>query len=404
MALVDPRLLTKAAGPGRIRGIALDIWSQALDNPTRATSILSRGLREARALHSRERRFVADTLFDLIRHRAMLSARTGSEEPLAHWLGWLVHLGLPVQQAVVELPGFSMAEPPTDLDTVSGIALAASVPESIAARLHAVFGSQTLDFIEASNRRAPVTLRTNRRRITREALMTRLRAEGMQVEADPLLPDGVRVSGRPNLAGSKTLREGLFEVQDAGSQRVAELVPPRGTVVDFCAGAGGKTLAIGAAMPSDGRLIAIDIRRPALTELRKRAARAGIEVDICLVEDGPLPEELARIRADCVLVDAPCSGTGVLRRHPEYRWRLDQLSALTTLQAEILRRAAGLVRPGGHLIYATCSVLQDENEHVVEPFVNENPRFTLEQSLRLAPHTDDTDGFYAAVLAALPED
>jgi len=400
VAVVDPRLLAKAAKPGRIRGIALEIWQRALADPTRVTSTLSRGLREARALHSRERRFVADTLFDLIRHREMLTQRTGSDEPLAHWLGWLVHLGLPPEAAQGELAGFSLHDLPEPSSEAGAIALAGSLPVAVAEKLLDVFGPATLDFIAASNQRAPVTLRANRRRITRVALMERLSAEGMTVQADPLTEHGIRVTGRPNLAGSKAIKEGLFEVQDAGSQLVSALVDPAGTVVDFCAGAGGKTLAIGAVMPPSGRLIAFDIRRSALVELRKRAARAGIDVDICLIEDGPLPEELAKIRADYVLVDAPCSGLGVLRRHPEHRWRLDNLATLPSLQRRILDRAAPLVRSGGRLVYATCSVLLEENERVVDAFLHDHPSFSLEHTRRLAPHTDDTDGFYAAVLAA----
>ena len=336
---------------------------------------------------------MADILFDLIRHRAELTAMTGGEKPLAHWLAWLVTLGLPEAEAVFELPGLSIAALPTGLSDVQSLALHGSLPESVAESLVSVFGDRAHTFIDASNRRAPVTLRTNVVKITREALMTRLRAEGMTVEPDPSTENGIRVTGRPNLAGSKAMKEGLFELQDAGSQLVAAFVEPTGTVVDFCAGAGGKTLA----MQAD-QLIALDIRKTALMELRKRAARAGVEVDICLIEDGALPDELTRIQADRVLVDAPCSGLGVLRRHPENRWRLDRLAELPAKQREILERASSLVRVGGKLVYATCSVLREENEDVVDAFLADHPEFTLEQTLRLSPHGDDTDGFYAARL------
>jgi 16S rRNA (cytosine967-C5)-methyltransferase len=401
VAVVDPRLLAKAAKPGRIRGIGLDLWSLALAKPTQVTSVLSKGLREARALHSRERRFVADTLFDLIRHRAMLTHQTGGEDPLAHWLAWLVHLGLSPEDARLELPNLLLNEIPAFETEEEAIALLGSVPPQIAASLLAAFGDQTRAFIAASNQRAPVTLRANRRRTSRAALMERLRSEGMEVEVHPHTEDGIRVVGRPNLAGSKAIKEGLFEVQDAGSQRVAALVPATGTIVDFCAGAGGKTLAIGAALAGeDSQLIAMDVRRAALEELRRRSSRAGVEVDICLIEDGPLPQELTRIRADCVLVDAPCSGLGVLRRHPEHRWRLSSVETLPAEQGRILARASTLVRPGGTLVYATCSVLLEENEQVIDAFLSQHARFTQEHALRLAPHTDDTDGFYAAVLVA----
>ncbi len=389
----DPRLLAKAAKPARIRGIGLEIWQRALADPAHVTSILSRGLRGARALHSRERRFVADTLFDLIRHRSLLIHTTGSEEPLAHWLAWLVHLGLPAEDAVAELPSLTIAAAPTDLPEVAELALHGSIPESVAASLLQVFGDQTRAFIDASNRRAPVTLRANSRKISRDKLMDRLTSEGMQVEPHALTEHGIVVTGRPNLAGSKAMKEGLFELQDAGSQLVAAMVEPTRTVIDFCAGAGGKTLALQAK-----EIFAFDIRKSALEELRRRAARAGIEVEICLIEEGPLPEPLAATRADRILVDAPCSGLGVLRRHPENRWRLDRLAELPATQRAILERAAPLLREGGRMVYATCSVLREENEEVVEAFLADHPEFTLGETLRLSPHVDDTDGFYAAKL------
>lgn len=394
MALVDPRLLAKAAKPGRIRGIGLQIWEKALADPDHVTSVLSRALREAKALHSRERRFVADTLFDLIRHRSLLIATTGSEDPLTHWLAWLVHLGLPLADAQIELPDLQIAEPPSGLSPAAEIALLGSIPEDVAQRLLNVYGDQTRAFLESSNQRAPVTLRANTRKNSRDELMARLFGEGMAVEADPLAPHGIRVTGRPNLAGSAAMKEGLFELQDAASQKVAEFVEPSGTVVDFCAGAGGKTLA----MVDAKQLIAFDTRKSAVMELQKRADRAGIEVDICLIEDGPLPTELQGIQADRVLVDAPCSGLGVLRRHPENRWRLDRLAELPIKQRAILERAAPLVRVGGRLIYATCSVLREENEDVVEAFLADHPEFSAGDTLRLAPHTDDTDGFFAATM------
>jgi 16S rRNA (cytosine967-C5)-methyltransferase len=396
VAVVDPThsiLLAKAARPGRIRGIGLEIWNRALGDRAHVKSILSRGLREARALHSRERRFVADTLFDLIRHRSILIHRTGSEDPLAHWLAWLVHLGLPLADAVAELPELVLAPLPDDLSPSAQIALIGSLPESVAASLIGVFGDRTDDFIAASNRRAPVTLRANARKISRAELMIRLQSDGMSVEPHPLTAHGIVVTGRPNLAGSKALQEGLFEVQDAGSQLIVDLLEPTGTVIDFCAGAGGKTLAMDAEL-----LIAFDIRMSALKELRKRAARAGVVVDICLIEDGPLPAQLAAIRADRVLVDAPCSGLGVLRRHPENRWRLDDLATLPQTQRRILENAAPLVKKGGKLVYSTCSVLREENEDVIDGFLEEHSEFSMDKTLRLSPHEDDTDGFYGARL------
>jgi 16S rRNA (cytosine967-C5)-methyltransferase len=429
----DPRLLAAAARPGRIRDTALRLHQSAIDHPTSADGRIRRGLREARYLHSRERRLVADGIHGLLRHGEALAAALEDGSPLTRWLGWLVHQGLPPADALEawaetqsdstppfaaarDLPGtlapLLEAWPPEE-----AVALVGSLTPACGAALLRSLGTEVGAFLAASNTRALVTLRAQRTRMPRDDLARRLADEGFATTPTRYARDGLHVTTRGNITDTAAWREGLFEVQDGGSQLVATLVEPQGLVVDFCAGAGGKTLAMSAAM-TGGRIVAADIRAKALSELQRRAKRAGAHnVQTCVLpRTGPLPGPLARARADRVLVDAPCSGTGVLRRHPAYRLRItgEALSRHPADQRAILDRAAALVAPGGRLVYATCSVLREENEAVVEDFLSAHPQFAPMPArevlgadakevgdgnvLRVLPHIHGTDGFFAAVL------
>lgn len=360
-------MLDKAYQAGRIRDTAERLFAEALANPDRADGILRRGLRAARYLHSRERRLVADGLADMLRYRSLLGA-----DPWGDWLAWQ-------QQAPeVELPD----------DPVEAVALAGSVDPALAAELLRTWGDETGDLLAASNRRPPTAIRANRARIDRRSLAARLAGEGVQTRRSALAPDGLVVEGRANLVGTRVWAEGLFEIQDEGSQLVAAQVVPVGLVLDLCAGAGGKTLAMAAIAP-EARFIASDLRQAPLDELRRRARRAGVTIETTLDPSG--------VQADRVLVDAPCTGSGVLRRHPAYRLRIDgeALERNPRVQRQILERALTLVKPGGRLVYATCSVLRAENDDVAEAMQADHPELKRISEVRLAPHTEGTDGFYA---------
>lgn len=404
---MDPRLLAKAARPGRIRGIGLDLYREALAEPRRAGAILHGGLRRARALHSRERRLVADLLHDLIRYEALLDRALGTDVPDARWLGLLVRLGLPPADASAAWEGTPLPwHRLTDWTRDTTLAERASVHPAVAAEVDRAFGPEADDFVTASNERAPTVLRVNRRRMDRATLIAALADEGIATRAGPWTPDAVVVEGRANLHGLRLFRDGAFEVQDGGSQALAALVPDGGPGLDLCAGAGGKTLALLAR--GDARILAADVRPRALAELRKRAERAQTPVQTLVLRDGPLPARIGPMA--WVLVDAPCSGTGVLRRHPEHRWHLgpDRLAELVALQQRLLARAATRVRPGGTLVYGTCSVLPAENEDQVDAFLNAHPDFRVVPAsrrlpwagrfLRTAPHTHACDGLFGAVL------
>jgi len=366
---VDERLLAKARREGRVRGITLELWARVGENPDRAASTLSQGLRAARALHSRERRFVADALHDLVRYHRLLP------EGAAAWDAWLDHLegGDQLETAAAELSG------------PLGVAKLFGVPDSVGEHFATLPNWQKV--LAQSNGRAPVTVRANVARISRDALAKQLR----HLDPEPTeSPWGLRLAKRPDLRGLPAAREGLFEVQDEASQRFVALPEPAETVLDYCAGAGGKSLALAARWPS-AKILATDVRSFALENLRKRAKRARARVKTRV-----LPAELPV--AELVVVDAPCTGAGVLRRDPTLRYRMDRLPELTAVQAEILRSAADQVAPGGQLLYGTCSILSAENRNQVDAFLADRPEFQLEKELALYPTQDGPDGFYGALL------
>lgn len=347
-----------------------------------------------------------EALFGLVRTERGLSEILGTEAAFALWLGWLVLAGLEPDAAAAELPG-----PWSDLSQefealgqgcapARRLALRHSLPDDLARRLVRSLGPGPAEaFLKASDARAPVTVRANRLRCDREALAARLAEEGIDTVPSKIAPDGLQICGRHNLEAAQSFKDGWFEIQDEGSQALAALVEPEGAVIDFCAGAGGKSLALAATGAS---VLALDVRAGALDELDRRATRAGANIDVQRISaEGPLPDRVACRRVDQVLVDAPCSGSGVLRRHPEHRYLINRrsLSRQTSLQRSILERACPLVADGGRLIYGTCSVLREENDRVIESFLDAHPGWDLVvEPLRMAPHTHGTDGFFGAVL------
>jgi 16S rRNA (cytosine967-C5)-methyltransferase len=271
---------------------------------------------------------------------------------------------------------------------------------------------------------APLDLRVNLARVSREEALERLAKDGLEGSATPYSPAGIRLAGKPAINRHPLFEDGLVEVQDEGSQILAWLLAPRRgeMVADYCAGAGGKTLAIAMLMRGAGRIYAMDVSAKRLAALAPRAARAGVSSIHPLVLSGDNDSRVKRLagKLDRVLVDAPCSGFGTLRRNPDLKWRHgpEAVAELAAKQLRILGAASRLVKPGGRLVYATCSILQEENEAVVAAFQVAHPGFDplsckellaaqhifldTGEPLRLWPHRHGTDGFFAAAFEKKP--
>jgi 16S rRNA (cytosine967-C5)-methyltransferase len=300
-------------------------------------------------------------------------------------------------------------------------AVANDLPDWLLPYLEGAFGAGLEREMAALNATAPIDLRINRLKADRAGVCSALAAEGVAVKPTPLSPIGLRLKKRAPLSGLAAFREGLFEVQDEGSQIAALLADARPgmRVVDFCAGAGGKTLALAAAMGNRGKLVACDVSSYRLERAARRLRRAGVGNVERRVLSSEHDKWVKRHAAafDRVLVDAPCLGTGTWRRNPDAKWRSQprDLAELVERQQQILRSAARLVRPGGRLIYVTCSLLREEDQAQAETFLGAHPDFvpypiakaweeTIDGDypggsdfLRLTPARHGTDGFFIAI-------
>lgn len=278
-----------------------------------------------------------------------------------------------------------------------------SIPDWLDALGEKEFAADWPAVLSALNRPAEVFLRANSLRTNAAELKVTLSHQKLEAHEIPGLPDALRLTERRKLGGMTAFRDGQFEIQDAASQHVAPFlqVEPGQSVIDACAGAGGKTLHLAALMRNEGRLQAFDIREKPLRELERRAQRAGVKnLRIGLLERVDEHPDLV-FTADRVLLDVPCSGLGTLRRNADLKWKLTakEIERLTRLQARILRSHSQFVRPGGKLVYATCSLLPDENERQIQAFLAEHgAHWELEAELQLRPDREGFDGFYAARL------
>ncbi|MGZ3157636.1 MAG: RsmB/NOP family class I SAM-dependent RNA methyltransferase [Burkholderiaceae bacterium] len=390
-----------------------------------ADSTLSRYFRDHPKLGSRERGVIAEAVYGLLRNKSVYTnfSESGNGSPMRR----LTLLGLADAVGIDSLGGLSEEETAwltrvMEIDrTLLPASLRANLPQWLYDKLVARDGEEaTLQLAEALNHPAPLDLRVNALKATRDEVIASLAEAPILGEPTPYAPLGIRVVKKPTLQNLPLFKNGSIEVQDEGSQLLAQVVgAKRGEmVVDFCAGAGGKTLALGAAMRNTGRLYAFDVSEKRLAKLKPRLARSGLSnvhpVLIAHENDAKIKRLAGKI--DRVLVDAPCSGLGTLRRNPDVKWRQtpQSLIELNAKQAAILAGAARLVKAGGRLIYATCSLLDEENEAIVSQFLSTHDGFSLvpmhevlveqkidlpmQDYLKLAPQTHQTDGFFAAVL------
>lgn len=413
-----------------------------------ADAIIDSFFRARKYLGSHDRRFIAETTYGTLRHLrrceyVVLSSIPRPSIPrgdrtLLLAVAYLLHVerqplspvdGLigkftskEIRQQLPEiLSRFSSFDLPIPDDPVERLALQYSFPDWMVRRLREELSlDETEQLLASLNQQAPLQLRVNTLKVALEECQRKLTSEGLETSRTKYSPIGLQTSKRVNVFHYMSFREGLFEVQDEGSQLLPLLIDSKPTdkVLDACAGAGGKTLELSALMKNRGEIVATDVQAFRLQELKKRAQRAGVSnVRIRWVDDlSELTHDFSNYFS-LVLVDAPCSGLGTLRRNPGMKWTVSEetVKELSAKQVHLLEASAPLVKPGGRLVYATCTFLREENEDVVQRFLSKHPEFTLldpseqaatlhvpdavsDRFIKLLPHRHGTDGFFCAML------
>ncbi|MFJ1468771.1 MULTISPECIES: RsmB/NOP family class I SAM-dependent RNA methyltransferase [Massilia] len=409
--------------PPAILGNAEEVLREILRFTSPADVTLSRYFKDHPRLGGRERGAIAECVYAVLRQKSFFTDFAGTGASMRR----LTVLGMAEAIGADSLGGLSEDETAllTRIKEIDRSLLPpkklANLPDWLYDKFVAQYGEEeTLALAAVLNTAAPLDLRVNSLKADRDKVIAELATAPIAAEPTPYSALGLRIWKKPALQNLPLFKEGAIEVQDEGSQVLAQLLGARRgeMVVDFCAGAGGKTLAIGAIMRSTGRLYAFDVSEKRLTKLKPRLARSGLSnvhpVVIAHERDAKVKRLAGKI--DRVLVDAPCSGMGTLRRNPDVKWRQqpEGIAELTEKQASILDGAARLVKFGGRLVYATCSLLDEENEGIVQGFLASHPDFELvpmhkvlaEQRiplemgdyLKMLPHKHGTDGFFAAVL------
>ncbi|QHI38872.1 Ribosomal RNA small subunit methyltransferase B [Kordia antarctica] len=358
---------------------------------------------------SRDRKFVAETTYDIVRWKRLYAEIADINENYSRENLWRIFAVWATLRGI-ELPDWSQLEgTPTRrikgrFDEFSKIRkIKESIPDWLDELCVAELGEKVWSKeINALNKQAEVILRTNTLRTTKEKLQALLATFDNETEFVKGHPVALRLKERANIFRNDAFKNGLFEVQDANSQLVSEFldVKPGMKVVDACAGAGGKSLHLAALMENKGNLISLDIYEAKLRELKRRARRNGAHnIETRVIDSTKVIKKLYDM-ADRVLIDAPCSGLGVLRRNPDAKWKIQPgfLDKVRKTQQDILQRYSKMVKPGGKLVYATCSILPSENQEQVKKFLETNEDFTFVEDKKLLASTSGFDGFYMALL------
>lgn len=397
-----------------------------LDLP--ADALMRRFFQEHPALGARDRTVIAETVFGILRHRFFLEQCVERITPRALVLAYLAKFGNINLRQLADMINSSESKWLAEIKAIRIDALPlpvqAELPQWLVEKLQKEISDQAiLELGLALQKPAPLDLRVNTILGKRGDILDCLSAEQIEAQATPYSPCGIRLIGKPAINRHALFLSGKIEVQDEGSQLLGYLLAPkRGEmVVDFCAGAGGKSLLLGALMQSKGRIYAFDISEKRLQNLKPRYKRSGLSnlhaQRIAHEHDSKVKRLAGKI--DRVLVDAPCSGMGTLRRNPDLKWRQtpESIDELKVKQASILAAAANLLKPGGRLVYATCSFLPEENQNIIHDFLQAHSQFALldcsellmqqhialntGQFLQLSPTEHQTDGFFAAALTRI---
>ncbi|CAN5686300.1 hypothetical protein BH10BDE1_BH10BDE1_00760 [soil metagenome] len=400
-----------------------------------ADKVIERAFKADKNMGGRDRKAFAEMVYEIVRWwrrygyaigwNTDMPSRELTQADIWKWLAAFlveksIKLGqppkLPTWDEFKSVDPLDVANRLSDLDPVRDRVIVESIPTWLDQLGEKELGAKWASVLHASNQQAPVVLRANSLKCTREQLMARLREDsGIASQAAFKTDHGIVLSERKNVFTTDAFKDGWFEVQDGASQQVSTLLnaQPGERVIDACAGAGGKTLAIGAMMKNKGRLLSLDIDERKLQELRRRVARAGVDTSEAKVIDSLKVIKRLEKSADKVLLDVPCTGLGVLRRNPDKKWKMQlaDLERLQTIQAEILDEYTLMAKVGGTVVYATCSILPSENRAQIDAFLQRNKariekdpgfaKFELVSDRNFGIGEDNYDGFYTAVLKRL---
>ena len=400
MSTPSPRLF-----PNTVAGV-LEALEMTFGKGIYADKVVERLLRQNKKWGSRDRSFVAEHTYEMVRWWGFLWALLEKEPSTkrkdlhrlfgVYWL-WRGY-DLPDWPKFDTIRDFDVQKASKRLTTIAEKESYATWFDALA---HEQLGEQWPIIAAAMNTPNTVNLRVNTLKSNRSEVAEALEQAGIKVYDHPVFPEALCLEGRPKLNNIPAFKQGWFEVQDAGSAQIGHFLNPSpgSTTIDACAGAGGKTLLLGALMENKGKLVAMDVEGRKLGELKKRTQRSGLSiVETRAWEEPGVLQELEET-ADYLLLDVPCSGTGVIKREPDTKWKLAQehLDRLEEVQADILHRYPTMLKPGGTLVYATCSILPMENTQQVELFLKNNPQFTLVEERTVHP-AQNNDGFYMAKL------
>ena len=371
-----------------------------------ADKVLERLLKAHKKWGSADRQVVSEIFYDIVRWKKRLEYYMGEGTKPSNIynliLAYLLWKKVKYKK-FDEFDGIKTGGILSKLDkkTFPTKAIEHSVPDWLAGLFEKELGAKWEKEMSALNEQAPVILRANSLKISAENLVEILKEEGVNSFVLIGYPDAVQLEEKKNVFLTSAFKEGFFEVQDASSQKIAELLDVKEgmRVVDACAGAGGKTLHIAALMKNKGQIIALDIYEWKLAELKRRAKRAGaFNIETRFIEDNKVIKRLHNT-ADRLLIDAPCSGLGVLKRNPDSKWKIDEdfINRIKTEQENILQNYSKILKKGGKMVYATCSILPSENGEQVRKFLAENTEFALVKEENIMP-SDGYDGFYMALI------
>ncbi|GAB4107857.1 class I SAM-dependent methyltransferase [Echinicola sediminis] len=368
-----------------------------------ADKVIERTLKSNPKWGSRDRGFIAESTYEMVRWWRLIKEVSPTDD-LFHLFGtyWLMQGNeLPPWR---EFEGIDAAVIKQRYTAIHSRAILQSIPDWMDSMGEELLGAKWDKEIDALNEQAQVVIRANSLKISREDLMNRLKEDNVETFAPKGYKDALVLAKRQNIFKNPAFKEGLFEVQDASSQLVATAleVQPGMRVIDACAGAGGKSLHLAALMENKGRILSMDVEEWKLKNTKLRARRNGISIIETKAIDGSKTIKRLKDSADRLLLDVPCSGMGVLRRNPDTKWKLspESISNVQTVQQNILQDYSGMLKPGGLMIYATCSILPTENQMQVEKFLSseKGQQFELIEDQKVLAHESGFDGFYIAKL------